>query len=760
VNLGMSAPHALSVALLAGAAGIALLLSLVAWRRRDVPGATAFGVLMVSAAIWAAFYALELAVPGLANKVACLKIEYVGIVATPPAWLVFTLAYTGRATWLTPGRLALLIALPLATLLLALTNEAHGLMWRAILLDESGAFAHLRITRGPWYWVNIAFAYLALGAGTLLLLQTLRRAPRLHRRSAGALLFGVLSPWLANIVYQSGLMPIPDLDPTPLAFAVAGLAFAHGLFQFRFLDVFLGLVPVAREAIVDSMRDGVIVLDPRGRLVDINPAAERMIGSPALEVLGQPVAAVLAGWPAAALGDRPEATVLAEFELDTGAKPRTLDLQVLPLSRDDGRRLGHLIVVRDVTARHQAERRLALLVSASSVLGSSLDYEHTLGQLARLVVPGLADYCFVDTVDADGTIRGVAAAHIDPERADLLREMRRRYPPDPAAPYGVAKVIRTGEPEFMPRLPPALLTTAARDAEHLKLFETLDPTSYMIAPLVARGRILGAISFGVTHDRWRYEPDDLALAEELARRAAVAIDNARLFAEVEAAVSLREEFLGIAAHELKTPLTTLKGYVQLGGRLVQAPALDAKRLANVNVTLERQVKRLEELVSDLLDVARVQRGQLALRPVPIDLVDLARQVLDRFEQATERTARHRLVLEADGPVTGSWDPHRLDQVLTNLVSNALKYSPAGGEVRVRVERQAEHAVVSVRDQGLGIAPEEQARLFQPFARGTTGRGIQGVGLGLYIARQIVAQHGGTLTVESTPGAGSTFTIRL
>jgi signal transduction histidine kinase len=357
-------------------------------------------------------------------------------------------------------------------------------------------------------------------------------------------------------------------------------------------------------------------------------------------------------------------------------------------------------------------------------------------------------------------IRDVAVAHADPAREEVLRQMRRRYPPDLNASFGVAEVLRTGRPVLIPDLSEDLLVSVAQDAEHERLLRELGPTSSMIVPLLARGQLLGTIAFATTRAERRFGPADLALAEELARRVAVAIDNARLFAAAQAAIGLREEFLGIAAHELKTPLTTVKGYVQMAVRLVGRPALDRKRLVEVQAALEHQVSRMEGLVIDLLDIARIQRGELELRLGPVDLVELARQVVDRFEHAPERTPRHRLVLEAAGAVRGHWDADRLDQVLTNLVSNALKYSPDGGEVRVRAERCDGQAVVTVRDEGLGIAVDEQAGLFQPFARGSAARGIRGTGLGLYIAAQIIARHGGTITVASEPGAGATFTVRL
>jgi signal transduction histidine kinase len=225
---------------------------------------------------------------------------------------------------------------------------------------------------------------------------------------------------------------------------------------------------------------------------------------------------------------------------------------------------------------------------------------------------------------------------------------------------------------------------------------------------------------------------------------------------------LREEFLGIASHELKTPLTSIKGYVQMLTRRPSQRDTSAERLGGIYDALGRQVQRLEVLVTNLLDTARVQQGWLVLERRPTDLVEIARQVLARCADSPEQTAQHRLTLVAAGPVEGVWDADRLDQVLTNLISNALKYSPAGGDVRVTLRQVDDEAEVLVSDEGIGIPADEQAQLFQPFFRGASHlpHGIQGVGLGLYISGRIVDRHGGRITLVSTPSHGTTFTVRL
>ncbi len=254
----------------------------------------------------------------------------------------------------------------------------------------------------------------------------------------------------------------------------------------------------------------------------------------------------------------------------------------------------------------------------------------------------------------------------------------------------------------------------------------------------------------------------------LAGQCAQALERARLYAAEQAAraaaeeaVRQREQFVSIASHELRTPLTSLVGFMQLLQRQLAGPARDYERFKRYVEQCRQQVDRLRTLVDDLLVASRSQQGRLDLRLDAFDLAALAAEIRERFEHAPERTARHTLALEAPAPVGGTWDCDRLDQVLTNLVSNALKYSPAGGRVLVRVTRCGDEAEVAVSDEGLGIPPEEQPSLFQPFVRAsTTNEQIGGTGLGLYIVRQIVEAHGGAITLHSAAGRGTTVTIRL
>jgi signal transduction histidine kinase len=239
----------------------------------------------------------------------------------------------------------------------------------------------------------------------------------------------------------------------------------------------------------------------------------------------------------------------------------------------------------------------------------------------------------------------------------------------------------------------------------------------------------------------------------------------RLRAESERTANARREFLLTASHELKTPITSIKMAAQLLDRAViqRHPAfrVDQESILRWRDQLMLGVDRLENLVAELLDAARIQQGKIDLHPEPLDLAEVTRVIVERFEIATERTRNHDLVLDAPEPVEGIWDPSGIDQVVTNLVSNALKYSPDGGLVTVRVEQEGDDARLTVTDTGIGIAPEQHDELFKPFARGLTlQHGISGTGLGLYITKRVVEQHGGTIDLQSIPGLGTTISVVL
>ncbi len=425
-----------------------------------------------------------------------------------------------------------------------------------------------------------------------------------------------------------------------------------------------------------------------------------------------------------------------------------------------------LVYVVDITERIRLEEREHFLASASTVLSSSLDYQTTLEQVAQLVVPQLADWCVIDMLEEDGSLVRVATAHIDPAKVEWAYELNRRYPIDLNASQGVPKVLRTGEPDYYPEILDSHLVASAHDPEHLEILREVGFSSAIIVPLIARDRILGTISLVSTELGRHYDLDDLALAEELAHRAALAVDNARLYqiaqrdrATAEAANRMKDEFLATLSHELRTPLNAMLGWTQM----LRTRKLSEATATRALETVDRNTKSLSRLIEDLLDVSRIITGKLCLSMRPVELPSVIEAAIDAVRPAAEvKEIEIACLLYAfAGKVSG--DPDRLQQVVWNLLSNAVKFTPKGGYIEVRLERIDSHIQIQVSDTGQGIDPSFLPYVFDRFRQGDSSvtRSFGGLGLGMAIVRHLVELHGGTVKAESSGiGQGATFTVTL
>lgn len=354
--------------LMLGAAGvICLSLIVYAWQHRSTPGTRAFLLMALAAAVWSLGYLGEITAPDVATKVIWGKTQYLGIVLLPYGWLTLSLQLTDQGRWFRPRWHALLLIIPVLTVVLVWTTEAHGLVWRTITLDESGPFPALNFEYGLFFWVNWVSAQLQLLVGTVLLIRRLWRLPNLYRWQLTLLVVASLAPWIGNLAYIFKLMPIPNLDLTPFGFAVSALVQAYSIFRYRFLDI----RPVARKAVVDGLREAVIVLDPTRRIVDLNPAAMRLLDAQG-DTIGRKGDQALSAWP--------ELIKLAGQNGDSEGLFQTRGGQWL-LARaadliDEHNPAGRLIVIHDITAQRQNEQALAAArdraIEASELKGQIL----------------------------------------------------------------------------------------------------------------------------------------------------------------------------------------------------------------------------------------------------------------------------------------------------------------------------------------------------------------------------------------------------
>jgi PAS domain S-box-containing protein len=519
-----------------------------------------------------------------------------------------------------------------------------------------------------------------------------------------------------------------------------------------------------RQAIEASMAAGIAVVDHDGTQTHVNPSMCRMVGWSRDELIGarppfpywpsDEVASIEAAFEKTLAGKAPAEGFELRFQRKNGERFDALVL-ISELKEPCGRSRGWLASVYDVTERKRAVRRLHVLAEASAALSEPLDYESALSKLAEFAVSTIADYCVTYSFDGTRRIRRVGLAHRNPAHRRLVEDLVRAGPPSIDDPYGAGRVILTGAPILAPEIPAALLETAAQNAEHLRVLQQLQPRSSIVVPLIARGRTLGAFAITHTDDSGeRYGRDDLILAEELARRAALLIDNARLYREAQVAIAKRDELVAFVSHDLKNPIQVQLAACTLlrhekSGREQYETALEA---------IECSAVQMQRLIVGLLDVARIE-GERLLSVNPVEPVAL----LVEATRAIAPLARQKAIelgLELAGdlpPVMG--DHERLLQVLSNLLGNAVKFSPPGGEVGVRAERTPDGVRISVTDAGPGIAPEEQSRVFDRFWQSDRSR-EEGTGLGLAIAKSIVEAHGGTIGIESEVGAGATFWFTL
>lgn len=422
-------------------------------------------------------------------------------------------------------------------------------------------------------------------------------------------------------------------------------------------------------------------------------------------------------------------------------------------------------VARDVTERVRDREASRFLLEAGALLAGSLDMRATLANLTRLAVPHMADWCVVDLVEPDGTMSRIVSGGDDPVREALARELALSYPLDPRRPNFIIELLQTRQVHFLSEIPADFIATQGRDERHRQLLRGLGLTGHIIVPMVARDRAIGALTFALADPARRYDARDLALAEDLARRAALAVDNARLYRESQAAVRARERFLTVATHELRTPLTTIRGNAELLLRRVRREdrPLDRATLTRRLEQLLEGVERMTSLASRLLDVTRMQAGAFDIARQPGDLATLVAAVVAGAQQALPHDSPTTIIYAAPaGPISGQFDPLQLERVVVNLLDNAVKYQPTGGAVRVALTSEGNEAILTVSDEGIGITPEDLSRLFTPFARGENAVSDQigGVGVGLYISDQIVLQHGGTIEVRSQLGHGTSFVVRL
>jgi PAS domain S-box-containing protein len=519
-------------------------------------------------------------------------------------------------------------------------------------------------------------------------------------------------------------------------------------------------------AIVESSDDGIIGMSMEGTITAWNRGAERMYGYTAAEALGQSIRLVVPDdrreeasqvLDRIKLGERVE-----HFETLRCRKGGTrfpVSLLVSPILDDAGTVIGASKIARDISEQKRASQQAAFLAEVGAVLAGSLEYLTTLKTVANLAVPSIADWCAVDILTEERKLERLAVAHVDPAKIDLARTIRSRYE-DPNSPYSPPYVVRTGTPAMLREVSDDMIVASAKgDQERIALVRSLGLRSYMIVPLTTRGRTLGALTLATAESGRLYSEDDFRFAQDVAFRAALAVDNARAYNDAQAANRLKDEFLATLSHELRTPLNAILGY----SRMLQSGMLTTDKHAHALHTVERNATSLTQIVEDVLDVSRIISGKIRLNIQPVDLPAVVSDAVATVMPAADaKQIRVQTILDPRAaPISG--DPDRMQQIVWNLVSNAVKFTPKNGVVQVRLERVNSHVEIVVSDTGAGIAPDFIPHIFERFRQADSGttREHGGIGLGLAIVRHLVELHGGTIhAVSGGHEKGATFRVRL
>jgi PAS domain S-box-containing protein len=516
-------------------------------------------------------------------------------------------------------------------------------------------------------------------------------------------------------------------------------------------------------AILEATPDLVSTADPEGRLLYVNRAGREMLGLAPEEIPGRDIPRGHPPWAASLVMEVGIPTAIRDGAwtgetalLDREGKEFPVSQVILAHHDADGRIEYLSTIIRDISGRKRMEETYRFLAEASRTFSGTLDYQEILEAVPGLIVPRLADYCVIDLLEEDGSVRREVLLHGDPERQPLLERLR-DFPPRAGDAYGLSLVLRTERTELVEEITDEWLREVSRSDEHLAVLRALEPRSYLAIPLRARGRLIGALLVVYAESGRTYQERDLPLAEDLAGRAALAIENTRLYRQARDATRTRDEVLRVVAHDLRNPL----GAIMLNAGLLREVSIaDTDELAIKQIAaIERSAEIGSRLIEDLLDVARMEAGRLAVRSEPLEVEALLREAVELHGmQAGQKDLELDLAVASRLPRVAG-DRHRLLQVLGNLIGNAIRFSPVG--TRIVLEARPDDAMVriSVTDTGPGIAEEVQDGIFAPFWQGEL-ESRKGTGLGLSIARGLVEAHGGSIGVESGSGRGSTFWFTL
>src|SRR5512139_1141738 len=713
---------------------IAGLVAFYIWERRTtVSGGMALAVLGLACAVWSLGYAMEIAGANLATKLFWGKFQYWGIVAVPILWVMFAYSYTTQ-TRLTKRNIILLSIVPFLTLLLALTTEYHNLIWMDVRVLKAGTFSALEVTHGFWFWIYWIYANILIALGTVFILRSIDRTTGLLRRQNLILLAAVLVPWLGNVLYVTDISPLPSLDITPFAFTISIVIFTWGIFRLKLVN----LAPVARETVVEKMRDGMLVLDANTNIVDINPAMQKALGLPASQVIGQKAKDVFHDMPS--MVERYEHILETQDEIVIGRGEAQVwyELRMSPLFDNRDRLLGRVLTIRDITERKQADERIRQMNAELErhVVERTSELQETNAYLTSLIETSIA---LNESLDLNEVLdRILVQAHtlvpaqainimfVEGEYAHIVRRVGYR---------GLEKIERKLL-EF--RFPVSWPTFHEMHTTHKSIFisdTTREPgwqkiqdaewvRSFIGVPLVISEETIGFLNASDSQPDI-FDRKHLLMLESLAHHASVAIQNARLLGELKNALEKEQgmrdqlvqadklaalgKMVSVIAHEINNPIQTVKNTFYLLEDQVQpgSPAVEYLKMGSA------EADRIAQLVTQLRGT--YASGSMAL--VPVNVPELLGEVHDLLAPQMKKNQVEWRQEDTAPPYTVFGVRNNLKQVFINLCLNALEAMEAdhGGRLTIglRSSEDGQRVGIDFHNTGSPISAQDLPLIFDP-----------------------------------------------
>jgi PAS domain S-box-containing protein len=713
----MSYQFTISMLPLLAAALISGAVAFFTWRNRRRTAATPFAFMMFILFQWGISYILQLAANDLETKLLWDKIMFLGVVSLPVAWLTFAVEYIGRKVWINPRRLVALFILPFATTIIIWTGETHNLFWEGYNLVHQGGFLLLNTINGPWFWVHAAYTYTLIMIGLVLIVRALLHWPAQYRPQMVIVIISSLTPLIANVITIFKLLPI-YIDLTPFAFTVTGVGMAYAMFRHRLLDI----APIARDEVINGMKDAVIILDSDRRIVDINPAAQEIVGlSGEKRPIGKLIDEVLSQWPQMIAQYRNVEDAEFEASIGEGEVQRWFELHLSSLRDENKLLIGRVLSAHDITLRKRAENQ---------VIESEARF--------RQIVENASDLIYRTDTNGYFTYANPSALHaMGFEREE---EVIGKFYLDLTTPEARHKLKRTYQHQFASKTKTTYheFPGIAKDGNEIWFGQNVQ--------LIFDGdQIIGFQCLARNITAIKQAQDALRIARDQALEASRA----------------KSQLLSKVSHELRTPLGGVIGYAELLRDGIFGELNEEQR--RVSNEIIDSADYLTTMVNELLDEAQIQANRLSLREQTFSPSALLQASVSGMQVlAAKKGLQFVSAIDENLPKELFGDDHRLRQIIINLVGNAIKFTKEGS-VRINLLcADQDHWQIQVSDTGTGIPKEAQTYIFDPFRQvnDAVTKDNRGIGLGLAITNQLVQLMNGKIHLESEPGKGTIFTITL